>query len=763
MKKNKKGILFIILLTICLICPLNTTVKAEQSNYLSVQETESVSFSNISFTNLTFKDTTNTSAQSFGITGTITTQANSYYTFQVLYYDTNFNMIGNYGNTQFVQKGTHDFSLMTNLSILNGYTVNDIAYYKLTITSLENNQTQYTPSVEANFKAYPYVIDKYDIDIVVNENNTFDITETITAYFNEQRHGIYRKIPLKNKIQRLDGTTSSNRAEITNLTIDNEYSTSKSGGYYQIQIGDEYKTITGSQTYTIKYTYNIGKDPIKNYDELYYNLIGNEWDTVIGGITFNITMPKEFDSSKLGFSSGLKGSLDNSKITYNVNGNQISGRYNGILSPEEALTVRCELPEGYFVGAQNVTDITDYLIFIVPIACLLVSIILWFIFGRDKKTVNTVEFYPPEGFNSLEIGYLYKGKATNKDVTSLLVYLADKGYIKLTETNEKSLFSKVKGFKITKLKEYDGNNYNEKAFLDGLFKQNNISQIISQITNTTLQTEKVEEVTLTDLYNSFYLTVNDILNNINTKENKEKIFEKNSLNKKAIIIIMLLITYILITVIPILNYGEPSLIPFAILFPAVGFSVLFGTLFGKTGIGLKIFGFIWGSIFGGVPFCNFVLPAVSQDSVYIAGYLIGIICLIGMFICFKFIPKRTSYGNEILGKIKGFKHFLEIAKKEELEAEVQKNPNYFYDILPYTYVLGVSDKWINKFEGITMEAPDWYSGATFTVATFGTFMNIAMVSASTAMTSHPSSSSSGGSSGGGSSGGGSGGGGGGSW
>ena len=56
MKKNKKGILFIILLTICLICPLNTTVKAEQSNYLSVQETESVSFSNISFTNLTFKD-----------------------------------------------------------------------------------------------------------------------------------------------------------------------------------------------------------------------------------------------------------------------------------------------------------------------------------------------------------------------------------------------------------------------------------------------------------------------------------------------------------------------------------------------------------------------------------------------------------------------------------------------------------------------------------------------------------------------------------
>jgi hypothetical protein len=36
--------------------------------------------------------------------------------------------------------------------------------------------------------------------MVVNENNTFDITETITAYFNVSKHGIFRKIPLKNSI-----------------------------------------------------------------------------------------------------------------------------------------------------------------------------------------------------------------------------------------------------------------------------------------------------------------------------------------------------------------------------------------------------------------------------------------------------------------------------------------------------------------------------------------------------------------------------------
>ncbi len=33
-----------------------------------------------------------------------------------------------------------------------------------------------------------YTIESYDIDIIVNENNTFDITEKITAYFNTEKH-----------------------------------------------------------------------------------------------------------------------------------------------------------------------------------------------------------------------------------------------------------------------------------------------------------------------------------------------------------------------------------------------------------------------------------------------------------------------------------------------------------------------------------------------------------------------------------------------
>ena len=57
----------------------------------------------------------------------------------------------------------------------------------------------------------------------------------------------------------------------------------------------------------------------------------------------------------------------------------------------------------------------------------------------------------------------------------------------------------------------------------------------------------------------------------------------------------------------------------------------------------------------------------------------------------------------MLGKIKGFKNFLATAEKDRLESLVNQNPTYFYDILPFMYVLGISNKWIEQIEDITLK------------------------------------------------------------
>ena len=40
----------------------------------------------------------------------------------------------------------------------------------------------------SDFNSSGYTIESYDIDMVVNEDNTFNITETITAYFDTAKH-----------------------------------------------------------------------------------------------------------------------------------------------------------------------------------------------------------------------------------------------------------------------------------------------------------------------------------------------------------------------------------------------------------------------------------------------------------------------------------------------------------------------------------------------------------------------------------------------
>ena len=597
---------------------------------------------------------------------------------------------------------------------------------------------------------YDYVIEKYNIDIVVNENNTFNITEDITALFREEKHGIIRSIPLQNEISRLDGTVSKNRASVKKLKVDNKYKKTKSDGYLKLQIGDARNTIIGKQDYKISYIYNIGKDPLEDKDEFYFNIIGNEWDTIIGDITFKITMPKDFDASKLGFSAGPKGATNSNNIKYHVNGRVIEGSYEEILRANEALTIRLELEDGYFVNAFNSTDVLNCLLFLIPLGSLIIAIILWYKYGKDEKIIETVEFYPPEGLNSLEVSYLYNGKAKREDVISLLIYLANKGYFKITKTNEKSLFFKFNGFKLTKLKDYDGDNINERIFMEGLFKYN------SEVTDTMLS--------------DFYITASEILNNINSKENKKALFGNLSSNCFKLVILAV-ITYLTFMVIPTFIYGENMMFMtivislFYLPFYLVGFLSSMPFIIRVFWLGFTIF---HSSIF----FLTLpIAKAMISEKIYLLGFIFGIMCLIGIGICYKYMPKRTKYGAEMYGKIKGFKNFLETCEKERLEALVEQNPTYFYDILPYTYVLGVSDKWIKDFENITLVPPTWYDcpdGYDFMV--FGTFMNSTMEQAKKTIAPVSSSgggfSSSGGSSsgsGGGSSGSGSGGGGGSSW
>ncbi len=627
------------------------------------------------------------------------------------------------------------------INVLNVFALDDVN---------QDNVDVNTTTESSLYDSYDYVIDKYDVNIIVNENNTFDITETITVDFNTLKHGINRFIPLINKIYRKNGIVTTNRAQIDDLTVNHEFNTYVENGNYIIQIGSSDKTMKGKETYVIKYTYNIGKDPIKGYDEVYFDIIGDKWDTVINNVTFKIFMPKKFDSRKLEFLLNDE-LLNNKAMGYIINDNTIIGSYNGVLK-NDSLRISLELPEGYFVNAKINNDINTYLMFIIPISALIVAFIIWYLFVRNKKVIESVDFYPPEDYNSLEVGFLYKGYADNKDVTSLLIYLANKGYLKIEDFEEKAMFFKKKGFKITKLKDYDGNNLYERMFFNGLF---------GRITREGFVT--VNEVTSSELYHSFYNIINSILGKINTKENKRKI-SKNNVLYKILLVILLCVSYLGTLVLPVIPFTNS----YSIIYTLVIYSFVLPFFI--------LFIIYWKSIPGVLTMTIFMsaiaymqiesegiitaINLVAADPIYLLNIIVGIACLCLIILLFR-ANKRTDLGNKMLYKIKGFKNYLQTVEKERLEDNVKKDPEYFYNILPYTYVLGVSKKWMKKFEIISVSE----SSNNFNyISDFKTYDHTFRI-AQRVMTSSDSSSSSSGdsSSGGGSSSGGSGGGGGSSW
>lgn len=588
-----------------------------------------------------------------------------------------------------------------------------------------------------------YQIDEYNIKMKVNEDNSFNIEEKLNVTFNEKRQGIFRTIPVTNEVIREDGTKEKNRARIIDITSNATIDITDENSNKVIRLGDEGVYLTGSHSYNINYTYKLRQDKIKGYDELYFNLIGTNWDTNINKVKFQIEMPKDFDKEKIGFSLGSYGSTGYEDIVYTVNDNIITGTYYGKLAPYEGLNIRIELEDGYFVVPPIKLGILEYLVIIVSIIAVIYAYKKWKEYGKDDIVVETVEFYPPEDYNSLEIAFMNKGVADTKDIVSLLVYLASKGYIKIEETEEGFIGKRTY---FTKLKEYDGAKVEEKMFMEKLFSING---------------DKVE---ITQLKDKFYTTINKISDSINKYSNSEKIYDKKPKGVTFKLILAIIFIMCAITISPVYEYTfEAGSVIFCLLATIVPLTVIVLMFTSrKIDIMAKAIFILFSLVFIMIAGFTIIIPSLMYTPIYIPIYILGIIASILINVFINILEKRNKYGAEILGRIRGFKRYLETAEKEELEARVNKDPKYFYDILPYAYVLGVSNTWIKKFESIAIEPPDWYvSPNGFSPYVLGACMTRTIASTSSYSAS-PSTSGSG-SSGGGFSGGGFGGGGGGSW
>lgn len=585
--------------------------------------------------------------------------------------------------------------------------------------------------VSAN--AYGDVINRMDVTMVVDENGKVDVDTKIWITFGQPAQGIFAFIPQSYEVTWTideENISKDYYFPVRNIKVKDRDFITETDDYDNVlvRIGTEGVFVSGQQIYEYNYTIQLRELDLGGLQAFYMDVIGDGWDFPMEQVNVKITLPKGWPFAP-DITTGDFGSTTPIS-TYTISGNTLTMTHTN-LGDYEAITIYAPLSEtgDYFTFIPP----TDYSgIALAVLAFFSVGLYLAYLkFGKDDKPVITVEFNPIPGLSSSMAGYIYDGTVETKDVVSLIIEWANKGYLTITEDAQNA-----KNFTLTKLKDMaDSEIRAEKTLFADLFRGR-------------------DSVTNKDLERSFYQSITnakmDIARYFNGNPQREIFSKKASVLKVLFgIVTMIPAGLVLASAVYVGTYrGE-------LAFMAGLFSAIFGTVLvivwsitvkrwpslsgaARTGaiLGAGLISVMYALIYALVMILNY--SAMSGWSLIILGVTFALtvfnIALVSV------MDKRTALGVSYLGKILGLKNFIETAERDRLEALVHDDPQYFFKILPYAYVLNVTDVWSKKFESIAMENPSWYVGPS----RMNTFLwmnhfNRAMNTFSSSMTSVPQS------------------------
>ncbi len=615
---------------------------------------------------------------------------------------------------------------------------------------------------------YEFFFYNFKSMITVGSDNVLQITEFIDAYFNTPHHGIYRTLPLFNKVVRNNGLTTLNTCRISGIYTNTNSTIKYRDEDVYIQLGDPDTMVTGFQSYRIQYTYDLGKDPLTDRDEFFFDLIGTDFACPTLRAEFEIELPKRFDASQLHFFTGYAGSEEESLVDFEVNGNTITGGTNAFLNNGEALTCYLRLPEGYFADAHTNYDHSSLITLGIVTVMLIVCVAL-FLFSRSRNRYTLyAEFAPPRGLNPVEAAYVKYGSVTNAQIVSLLPYLASKGYISIKELSKGGALNSANcGFMYTSLLPYDGDKQDEKLFYRGLF-----GNLSGEKRNKKDPDAPPSRKTIfdNDLKNRFYLTIDKIQEHIRSSGSRYSDFYVRGGTKMKMIYRIILTLFGGAAIALPLSFDGPHILEnfdmgtFLVFAVMAASFIFFLTMLGK--IGKAILGVMAGL---------FTLLMYSDTKVFLASDIAEITSLsVSYILTFVYMGVhsiRSDYGKELYGRLMGFERYIKNTSAADIDLLCRTDPQYYYDIIPFAYALGFNNRWDKYFRSLSSkQPPDWYDCNYFETGFTMSNMDYMMRSSTTEMVSSPGGDSgssgggfSSGGSGGGSSGGGSGGGGAGAW
>lgn len=318
-------------------------------------------------------------------------------------------------------------------------------------------------------------------------DGTVKVQERLAVDFKgERKHGIRRWIPTAYRDP--SGFNYDIRLEIMGIEdangLDYPVLYGREGRNITARIGDPDAFANRHSVYDIRYKVSRGWLHQDGTAIFRWNITGNEWEIPIERVQVVFHLPNGLSPQDPGVAAkchtGVFGSTAQDCIISNLtNAIELTA---GPFRPGEGVTVEIDLPSSAIVQPTFLQRAKWFLkdngILLLPLFVLALMCWLWHTRGRDeagKRLSVMPQYHPPAGLAPAEMGALVDETVDMRDISSTILDLAVRGYIRIVEREEKGILFNSIEMRLKRLKPADAQlKPFEREMMEGLFARGDV-------------------------------------------------------------------------------------------------------------------------------------------------------------------------------------------------------------------------------------------------------------------------------------------------